>query len=69
MEKHRFSLELPMRFMDLLVRVQQRIGASSNAEVIRRSLTVYAAVTQHASEGGQVVFRDHDGAERQMVVL
>ena len=67
-KKARLNLELDHKTKTLLDRLKIDTEASSLTDVIRRSLTLYHLITEHASTGGAVILRmgDHD---REIIVL
>ena len=59
---------LDARSRKALEELRENIGASSNAEVIRRALTLLQEAARTSKDRGQVVLRGADGTERQILI-
>jgi hypothetical protein len=62
-----FTVDGPSR--RALSALRRAVGASSDAEVIRRALTLLSLATQNAQAGGKLVLRDAQGAETEVIIL
>jgi hypothetical protein len=49
--------------------VQQRSHAASITEMLRRAVALYDLITEHISEGGQVILRNDKGEEEKLRIL
>jgi hypothetical protein len=61
----RFALDPKSR--KALDELRDSLNASSNAEVIRRALTLLQMAAKTTSKGGQVILRE-DGRDREIVM-
>jgi len=50
-------------------RVQKRSNAASLTEVLRRALALYDLITEHVSEGGDIVLVDRAGTKEKLRIL
>lgn len=69
MSRVRLNLELESSVRDRLETLQERSGAATMTEVIRRALAVYEVVLQASEDGERVVVQSREGKERQLVLL
>lgn len=67
--KTRLNLQVPQRVRDQLDELEQKSGATSITEVIRRSLAYYEILIDHINEDGEIIFRHKDGREEKLKVL
>ncbi len=51
-----------------LEELRETINASSNAQVIRRALTLLQMAAKTTSKGGRIVLHEKDGREREVVL-
>lgn len=65
----RLHLDLSESVRQELDRLKRLTDAGSLVEVIRRALAVYAFVQDEKVVGHEVFVRDHNGVERQLVLL
>lgn len=49
--------------------IQERSNAASLTEVMRRALALYDLMTEHLTNGGNVVLVDRDGAQEKLRIL
>lgn len=68
-ERARLSLDIDTRAKEQIEALKKRVGTSSTTEVVRKALILYDVITQHTSEGGEVLFRDRDGVIEKLVLL
>lgn len=68
-EKVRLNLELSRQVHEQMLGVQERTGAASLTEVIRRSMALYDFVTEHTHAGGQLILRYEDGNEETLRIV
>lgn len=66
-EKVRLSLEVSIAVRDCMEDLQDRTGAESLTEVVRRALAVYSTVLD-ASEAGRLVWKNRDGSEHRVIL-
>ncbi len=62
------TFNLDARSRKALEELRETIGASSNAEVIRRALTLLQEAARTTKNNGQVLLRGADGAEKQILI-
>lgn len=62
------TFTLDARSRKALEELRENIGASSNAEVIRRALTLLQEAARTTKAKGQVLLRSADGAEKQVLI-
>lgn len=62
------TFNLDARSRKALEELRENIGASSNAEVIRRALTLLQEAARTTKNNGQVLLRSADGAEKQILI-
>jgi hypothetical protein len=65
----RLNLEYPSAIHEQMQIVQQRSQASSITEMLRRAVALYDLITEHISEGGQVILRNKKGEEENLRIL
>ncbi len=68
-ERVRLNLEFPPQIYGLMQRVQKRSNAASLTEVLRRALALYDLITEHVSEGGDIVLVDRAGTKEKLRIL
>lgn len=68
-EKVRLNLEVPTSLRSLILSLQQRSGATSMTEVLRRSLSLYDLTLSHIRDKGTIVLRQKDGSEELVRLL
>jgi hypothetical protein len=62
------SFALDQKSRDALTELRETLNASSNAEVIRRALTLLTLAARTTSKDGQVILREKNGKEREVVM-
>ena len=62
------SFALDAKGREALDELRGTLNASSNAEVIRRALTLLQLASRTTLQEGQVILREKDGKERQIVM-
>lgn len=62
------AIEMTKDTNQRLERLQQRTGACSQVEVIRRALAVYDYLWQEMDTGGKVII-DREDEQREVVIL
>ena len=67
--KQRVQFDMSDRTVETLDRLREDSGATSRAEVIRRSLTLMEVVTELQARDGAVILRANDGREERLVLL
>lgn len=65
----RLSLDLDAQTKANFESLRKRTGTASLTDLIRKSVALYDLVTEHAAEGGKVVFRHKSGEEEQLRFL
>jgi len=55
--------------MKRLVELQKDTHASSLTEIIKAALLLYAAAVEEHKAGGNLYFKRHEGAERQLALF
>lgn len=68
-KRHRLSIDLDSRAKILVDELGVRSGGITNAELFRRCVALYDAVSGHLDKGGVVVFRHPDGKEERLLML
>lgn len=68
-KKTRLNLQIPKVVKDQLSELEEKSGATSLTEVIRRSLSFYDVLIDHVNEGGEVIFVRKDGTEEKLRIL
>ena len=67
--RSRLSLDLDAQTKANFESLRKRTGTASLTDLIRKSVALYDLVTEHAAEGGKVVFRHKSGEEEQLRFL
>ena len=67
--KHRMTLELTDRAKAELDRLRELTGAASNAEVLRRSLSLYLALAEQVELGFRRAELIGDDGQRREILL
>ncbi len=67
--KVRLNLELTTAVKEQLEGLQRTSNATSLTEVIRRALALYDLVTEHTSQGGDIILRNRDKTEERLRLL
>jgi len=62
------SFSIDSKSREALDELRQTLHASSNAEVIRRALTLLQLAARTTDKDGQVILRSKDGAEREIIM-
>jgi len=62
------SFILDTKSREALEELRETLNASSNAEVIRRALTLLRLAAKTTSAAGHVILREQDGREREVVM-
>jgi hypothetical protein len=62
------SFALDRKSREALAELRDTLNASSNAEVIRRALTLLRLAARTASNDGHVILREKNGDEREVVM-
>jgi hypothetical protein len=52
-----------------LDRLVERVGAATRAEVLRRSLALYATCTDASQRGAEFVMREGNGSQSRLIIL
>jgi hypothetical protein len=65
----RLNLEYPAAIHAQMQIVQQRSHAASITEMLRHAVALYDLITEHISEGGQVILRNEKGEEEKLRIL
>jgi hypothetical protein len=68
-EKVRLNLLMPQKTKQLIDDLQDRTGAGSMSEIIRRALALLDVVTEKQEEGGQLYVHWPDGRQSQIHIL
>ena len=66
-EYERLALKIHPRLKRRLEKLQEETMAESISQVIRRALAVYDALLTHEKSGGQILVRDNNGIEREIL--
>jgi hypothetical protein len=67
--KARLNLELDPAVRRSLDDLQEKSGASSLTEAIRRALALYDMVIDHSARGGKLILRDAEGQDEVVRIL
>jgi hypothetical protein len=67
--KIRLNLEFPPPIHEQMQVVQQRSHAASLTEMLRRAVALYDLVTEHVSEGGEIILRNRKGEDEKLRIL
>jgi hypothetical protein len=62
------SFALDQKSREALEELRITLNASSNAEVIRRALTLLRLAARTTSKDGHVILREKNGAEREVIM-
>jgi len=62
------TLTLDKKSRKALDNLRKRLGARSNAEVIRRALTLLKLASETIEKDGQFILRDRKGFEREVIM-
>ena len=62
------SFTIDSKSRDALDELRQTLNASSNAEVIRRALTLLQLAARTTDNDGRVILREKNGAEREIIM-
>ena len=62
------SFALDAKGREALEELRETLHASSNAAVIRRALTLLQLAARTTNKGGQVILREKDGKEREIIM-
>ncbi len=62
------SFALDPKSREALAELRDTLNASSNAEVIRRALTLLRLATRTTSKDGHVILREKNGNEREVIM-
>jgi hypothetical protein len=65
----RVQFELDPHAFEELLKLQESLGASSYAEVFRRSLGSLARIIETRDKGGTILSRDANGTETELWVI
>ena len=65
----RLNLDYPSVIHQKMLIVQQRSHAASITEMLRRAVALYDLITEHISEGGEVILRNDKGDEEKLRIL
>jgi hypothetical protein len=49
--------------------VQQRSHAASLTEMLRRAVALYDLITEHVTEGGEIILRNKKGEDEKLRIL
>lgn len=59
----RVQFEMPQRSFDRMNELQEKIEASSHAEVVRRALQLYEALIEESEMGNEICVRSNEDGE------
>jgi Arc/MetJ-type ribon-helix-helix transcriptional regulator len=62
------SFTIDSKSRDALDELRQTLNASSNAEVIRRALTLLQLAARTTDNDGQLILREKNGSEREIIM-
>ena len=62
------SFAVDQKSREALEELRITLNASSNAEVIRRALALLRLAARTTSKDGQVILREKNGAEREVIM-
>jgi len=65
----KLHISIPESLMKRLVELQKDTHASSLTEIIKAALLLYAAAVEEHKAGGNLYFKRHEGAERQLALF
>lgn len=65
----RIQVDLDPRDFEDLQKLEQRLGASTYAEVVRRSIRFTLRATEVSDKRGTVIFREPDKSEVEIYVI
>lgn len=68
-DKHRMSIEFDVQTNCAMERGMELSGATSKAEVLRRSVRLFKIVTEAQADGGRVFVEGPDGSVERLVVV
>lgn len=68
-ETVRLNLDLSEATKSMMVALKDRTDAASLTEVVRRSISLYDAITAHSADGGKVIFEDCSGQKTTLKIL
>jgi hypothetical protein len=68
-EKVRLNLVMPLKTKQLIDDLQDRTGAGSMSETIRRALALLDVMTSKQEEGGELYVHWPDGRQSQIHIL
>jgi hypothetical protein len=68
-ERVRLNLDLQTEVKERLDGLQERTGAASLTEVIRRALALYDLVVDHQKAGGRIQLYNRDGTVETLTIL
>jgi hypothetical protein len=68
-EKERLHLSMPPKTKELLDDLQDRTGAGTMSEVIRRALSLLDVVSKEQKEGGQFFIHSKDGSQTRIEIF
>lgn len=63
------NIEVTRKVKQRLLRVQERIGASSMTEVFRRALATYDTLTEYAGKGYEIQLHPGEGGGEIKILL
>jgi hypothetical protein len=68
-ERVRLNLEIARPVHEQMQALQARSQATSLTEVIRRALALYDLVTEHITNGGEIILKTRKGGEEKLRIL
>lgn len=68
-KKFRLNLEFSPQVQQRLLSLKARSDCASVTEVIRRSVALFDLYLDQAEDGGEIVFRNRDGSEKELKIL
>ena len=67
--KIRLNLEFTPPIHEQMQVVQQRSHAASLTEMLRRAVALYDLITEHVTEGGEIILRNRKGEDEKLRIL
>lgn len=68
-DRVRLNLEIARPVHDQMQALQTRSQATSLTEVIRRALALYDLVTEHITNGGEIILKTRKGEQEKLRIL
>jgi hypothetical protein len=67
--KIRLNLEFPPAIHQQMQVVQHRSHAASLTEMLRRAIALYDLITEHVTDGGEIILRNRKGEDEKLRIL